>query len=752
MELDITGLPLPENAPEPGSCVRIERPEFGLAMLVLDPPHRKLAVLDLPLLRDLHHALDELEHDGNLKGLVITGRNPNEFAAGADIDSIADITDEELVRKAVKLTHFIFNRIEKLPYTTVAAVGGAVPGGAFELSLSCNYIVATDDKKTRIGLPEVLLGILPGWGGTHRLPKRVGVPTALSAILTGRLFPATKAKRMGMIDRVTKPEYLRQVAADIAMGRKACKRLRRGWKSWAVDKNPLAIAVIEKKAREQTLAQTKGHYPAPLQALELAVKAPRTHIVEGGDKEAAAIARLATGPICKNLIKIFKGSEAAKKLGKGEGDFEPRKFEHAAVIGAGVMGGAIASVMADKGVAVRLADLSQEALDAALRDHRASVHKKLKRRRIKKHEANGSLDRYDTVVGTVGLGRSQIVIEAIAEVLDVKRKVFNDIAQQVDANCILATNTSSLSVDAIADGIPHPERVCGMHFFNPVRRMPLVEIIRGKQTRPEVVTEVAALAVRMGKTPVIVKDVAGFLVNRILGPYLDEAVRLFQGGADPEHVDKLLVKFGMPMGPFLLLDEVGLDIAAHAGQSLHEAYGTRMSPADGISSMVNPHRLGKKTGLGFYHHPQGSKKKVKPRICQDLSQFQTATFAQNLSDEQVVDRLVLSMVNEAARCLEEDVVTSAAELDLATVFGMGFAPFRGGLLHYADDLGAQAVRDRLEAILAAQDMGQRIGGVEKFTPAALLQTLAGDGRKFHEPPRPQEPVPNTRQFQTAAAP
>ncbi|KAA3609539.1 MAG: hypothetical protein DWQ01_09415 [Planctomycetota bacterium] len=731
--IDLSGFPLPENCPEVGACIRVEQPEPGLRVLILDPPHRKLAVLDLPLLRDLGMAIEEAEQDRDLKGLVITGRTPAEFAAGADIDSIASITDPALLERAVQVAHELFRRIENLKARTVAAVGGAVPGGAFELSLSCDFIVANDDKKTRIGLPEVLLGIVPGWGGCHRLPKRVGLPTALPAILTGRLFPAVKAKKAGMIDRLTKPEYLRRVASDLAMGRISVKKKGRGWKGWLIDRNPLAASLIASQARKQTLAKTHGLYPAPLRAIDLVVQAPRTSMKQAAVKEAKAIAELATSSVCKNLITIFKGSEEAKKLSKLADGSSPVKTERGAVIGAGVMGAAIAGVMAEKGVAVRLADLSEEALDRAVHEHRASVNKKRKRRRMKPHEADAALDRLDPSPGLIGFGRSQIVVEAVAEVLDVKRKLFGEVAEQVSKDCILATNTSSLSVDAIAETLPHPERVCGMHFFNPVRRMPLVEIIKGEHTSDQVVAQVAALALRMGKTPVVVKDVAGFLVNRILGPYLDEAIRLFQGGADPVHVDKLMVNFGMPMGPFTLLDEIGLDIAAHAGQSLFEAYGERMTPSDGIGTMVKPERLGKKTGRGFYDHPKGKGKKAKPEICSDLAQFQSGTFAKSLNDQQIIDRLVLAMVNEGARCMEENVVDSASQLDLATVFGTGFAPFRGGLLRYADSVGSAAVVEKLEAIASASDVSQRPGGRAKFTPAALLQQMARQGRGFHDP-------------------
>ena len=658
-------LPMPENAPPPGQCVRIERPEPGLAVLVLDPPHRKIAVFDAPLLRDLDLAIAELEKDSSLRGLVITGREPLSFAAGADVEAIAGLADVAVAKEIVLQVHALFLRIETIRARKVAAVGGPVPGGAFEICLCCDAIVLADDDKTRIGLPETMLGILPGWGGTHRLPERAGLPSALDAILTGRLYPARKALKAGLVDRLAAPENLRRVACEIAMGRAANPRRDRGWKRWLVDRNPLARAVIANQARKSVLAKTRGKYPAPLAALELAVKAPGRSREDAARLEADAISTLITGPVCKNLVAIFFASEAAKKMGRGAEGASSIAITRAAVIGGGVMGGAIASSLAERGVEARLVDLELKAVDAALLAHRKDVAKSLKRRRIRPHQADGAIDRLAGSTELAGLRRAQIVIEAVAERMDVKQQVFAALAAQTSADCILATNTSSLSVSEIARTVPHPERVVGMHFFNPVKKMPLVEVVKGEATSDAAVLAVAALALRLGKTPVIVKDVAGFLVNRLLGPYLDEAVRLFAEGADPARLDRVMLEFGMPMGPLRLLDEVGLDIAAHASASLHVAYGARMAPCAAVGALSGPDRRGVKTGRGFYVHPPRGK--GKPRLAEDLASFQTGTSARGFSDQELSDRMLLSMANEAARCLDEGVVESSQMLNLATV-------------------------------------------------------------------------------------
>jgi len=720
-----TGLPLPEDAPAIGTCVGFARPEPGLVELTLDPPHRERTMLDVPLWRDLEVALEGVSPDAGDRGLVLRGRDPLHFAYGADIDGIEAVTDPEVVRRLVRAVHGVLGRLEKLGKNvhTVAAVGGPVPGGACELSLACRTILLADDPTTRIGLPETKLGIVPGWGGCHRAPRRLGVPAALQAILTGRLYDARRALKLGLADRKTPPEYLERVARDLAMGRLPAPRPRRRVLRWLVDKNPAVSALIERKARRDARARTRGRYPAIDTAISLVVQAPRTGAKDAADKEADAIARLATGPVCKHLVALFRSSEAAKKLVQDEGGDRTDAPTRGVVVGAGVMGGAIASLMAEKGLATRLADLSPAALDEALVAHQREVDRKRRRRRLAPHEANAALDRLDGTPRLDGIGRAEVAVEAVAERLSVKRAVLTEVAETLPPDALLATNTSSLSVTAIAEGLPRPDRVVGLHFFNPVRQMPLVEVVPGELTSPRSVRRACALALQLGKTPVVVKDVAGFLVNRVLGPYLDEALRLVAGGVAPGRLEELLLGFGMPMGPLRLLDEVGLDIADHAARSLFEAYGERMRPSNALGTDLEAGRLGRKAGFGFYHWSDPK----HPHLANDLSTLQTSGDLEDLGDDDIVDRCVLAMANEAARCLGEGVARSAAELDLAMVFGTGFAPFRGGVLRHLETVGLQRVGERLGALAEMPDGAARGEAAARFQVCDALGAAASAG-------------------------
>ncbi len=738
--IDLVGIPQPDDAPEKGSCVRIVRPkgpngeDLGLVRLHLDPPHRKMPVFDAPLLRDLDAAIDEIAKDDTLTCLVIAGRDPLTFAGGADIETISKIDDPHVARRFCREGQKLFQTIYRMgkrgggKLKTVAAIGGPVPGGACEIALACDLIVFADHKKSRIGLPEVLLGIIPAWGGSQRLPRRIGVANALGAILGGKLYPARKAKKLGFVDRTTHPEYLWNIADRIALGEEKCAyRGRKGLGSSLTDKNPLFAAFAANQARKGVMQKTGGHYPAPQAVIPLIVRAPRIPIDKGLEAEMEAIMPLTSSKVSESLVGLFLLKEESKKLAKSPSGEKAPRMTRGAVIGAGIMGGGIASLMAERGMQVRLRDLDRAQLDTAEHFHRAEVGKKQKRRHLAKHEAAAAIDRLEVTTEAVGFSRCEIAIEAVAEKMPVKRAVLGELAEMMGPDAILASNTSSLSIDEIALELPNPERVIGMHFFNPPRKMPLVEIVRGEKTADEVVARTARLALDLGKTPVVTKDCAGFLVNRVLGPYLDEAVRLVEGGVNPILIDRALKRFGMPMGPCELIDEVGLDIAQHAGASLEKAYGERMRACQFLAPLVADGHMGKKSGSGIFAWGAKSKdlrkNKKLPKVKGRMS----------LTEEGIVDRLVLAMVNEAARALEEDVVSGPRQLDLATVFGTGFAPFHGGVLRYADIRGHEDIVRHLEEIGEgiARTEGNSAERLSRFKPAESLLQSSKSGRLFH---------------------
>lgn len=729
-------LPWPEDAPPAGASLRIDEPEPGLLRLVPDPPHRSFPVLDGPLLADLETAIERIESE-RPRGVLIAGRRCDQFLAGADVHAIQRVRDPHMVESVVRAVHRLYDRLEALPCTVVAAVGGPVPGGAFELCLACDTIVLANDARTRIGLPETKLGLLPAWGGVHRLTRRVGVPTAVDAILTGRLFDPRRAKRSGFVDRLTAPEYLERIGADLALGREPLAVHDRGRRAFFIDRNPLVRAVVGRAARKQLDERTGGHYPAPYMALEKVLEAPSVPRELWAEREAVAAGRLVATDACANLIGLFLGTEEQKRLVDGperEADRHGAKPRGTAsrnsgpqrigVVGGGVMGAGIASALALAGADVRLCDLDRSALDRALAGHRKAVGKRL--RRDGSAARNAATDRLTVSTELAGLGRTELVIEAVAENVEVKRRVFAEL-ERVAPGAWLASNTSSLSIADLAGDLARPERFIGLHFFNPVHRMPLVEIVRGPATDDATFRAAAQVALDLGKTPVAVRDVPGFLVNRLLGPYLDEAVHRFVRGASVERVDLAARDYGMPMGPYELLDEVGLDIAQHASKSLFDGYGERMRPTDGLGRLVHPHRLGKKTGLGFLVHDKKARK--RPRPADDLVQFQGRSATSDSSADSFGASLY-ALLAEAVRCLEEGVVGSARELDLAVVLGTGFAPFRGGPLHHIDSVGVAEVARRLEGFArAAQNAGHE-SGRSRFEPPAMLLRMAQNDETF----------------------
>lgn len=702
--------------------------ERGIGWLTFDDPERKVNVLSEDVMRRLAERVEQAQHLAGarqLRALVVWSGKPDGFIAGADVEAIADITDRGRAEQAVRAGQSTFVAVERLPVPTIAAIHGVCLGGGTELSLACTYRVASDSPKTRIGVPEVKLGILPAWGGTTRLPRLVGLQAALPMLLTGEPVNPSKARRIGLVNEVFPAagfrERVAQLAHSVAEGTKP-GRARRGVLQRVLEETPPGRAVVLAAARRSVRAKAGSAYPAPFRILDVLGKGLGGSVERSLALEAAAAADLITSDVSKSLIHVFHLQEAAKK--PPVAGVAGHEVDQAAVLGAGVMGGGIAQLLAYKGVQVRMKDVKQEAVQGGLKHARQLFDDAVERRRMTRREADQRMELISGGVEYHGFAQADVVIEAVVERLELKRAVLEEVETKVHADCVLATNTSSLSVDAMADALARPQQLVGMHFFNPVHRMPLVEVVRGARSSPEAVATVYRLSLDLGKIPVVVGDGPGFVVNRILGPYLNEAGWLLADGASIEQIDSAAKRFGMPMGPIRLLDEVGLDIARHAAGTLHAAFGARMLPAPPLQSLANSGRLGKKNEKGFYRYEHGRDQGVDESVYQDLANAVPTERGRGPGAEEIQRRLVLAMINEAARILADRVVKQAGEVDLAMIMGTGFPPFRGGLLRYADALGA----DRIAAQLG--ELSTRTG--KRFEPAPLLTELAAQGKGFYQ--------------------
>jgi len=715
----------------------MENPAFeidarGIGWITFDDPERKLNVLTEDVMRRLARVVEsarEAATRGRVKVLVFRSGKPDSFIAGADVEAIAALEDPHDAERKIRVGQAIYMEVESLPVPTVAAIHGICVGGGTELSLACRFRVVSDAKKTKVGLPEVQLGILPAWGGTTRLPRLVGLQAALDLLLTGKQIDGRKAKKIGFASEVLPADLFHRAVADFALKVQdlpaGASRPRRRLATRLLDDTPVGRRVVLAAARKRVRTETGGHYPAPMRILEILKGTLGRSVDAGMDAEARAASELVVGTVCKNLIHVFHMREAARKtLGVADPGVRPRKVSTMAVLGAGVMGGGIAQLAAANGLRVRMKDIRHEAITGGLQHARSLFDKAVERRKLDRREAAQRMELITGGLDWAGFGGADLVVEAIVEKMDVKRGVLKDAEERIPEACVLATNTSSLSVDGMAEVLSRPEQFCGMHFFNPVHRMPLVEVIRGKATSDPAVATVYALALELGKIPVVVGDGPGFLVNRILGPYLNEAGWLLGDGATVQEVDRAARDFGMPMGPLRLVDEVGIDVSAHAGASMAQALGARLAPAPTLVALGASGRLGRKGGRGFYTYEKGREKGVDETVYADLGGATPAKRGGSVDAEEIQRRLVVLMINEAARALSDGIVRTAAELDLAMIMGTGFPPFRGGLLRFADTLHPRGVMDRTLALREAHG--------ERFAPAPLLEELARDNFSFYE--------------------
>jgi 3-hydroxyacyl-CoA dehydrogenase/enoyl-CoA hydratase/3-hydroxybutyryl-CoA epimerase len=689
----------------------------GVLVLTLDVPGEKVNTLGKGMIAEFERLLSEVEKDQSVRAIVLRSGKPDGFIAGADIKEFTRIGSAEEGEALSRAGHAIFDRLAGCGVPVVAAIHGTCLGGGTEMALACRYRVASDDPKTSIGLPEVMLGLVPGAGGTQRLPRLVGLATSLDLILTGRPLKAPRARKAGLVDEVCPAPILVTVAKKAALGLAAgaLRPRRPGIRL----RERLLRPVIFSKAQASVLQKTGGHYPAPLEALALVKEGTARSLEEGLKLEARAFGRLAIGDVSRNLVSVFFATQEIKKdAGYPEGT---RAVEVAklGVLGAGLMGAGIAGAATEAGVAVRMKDASPEALGRGLKYVRGIFDERQKRRSLTRREVVQRMDRLSASLDYSGLRRADLVIEAVFEDLELKRRVLAESEAATREECVFASNTSAIPIGEIAAGSRRPAQVLGMHFFSPVHKMPLLEIVITPATAPTAIATAAAFGRRIGKHVIVVRDGPGFYTSRALAAYLNEATWMLEEGAPVAELDRTMTGFGFPVGPLVLLDEVGIDVGAKVGKLMHERFGERMAPPPSMEKVLADGRLGRKAKKGFYTY-DGSRKRVDETIY-GLLPGGGSRLSLDARDAQ--ERLVFAFLNESVRCLQEGILRSPRDGDVGAVFGLGFPPFLGGPFRYLDRLGARFALETLERLQA------RHGG--RFAPAPLVVDLAREGRTFH---------------------
>lgn len=707
--------------------------EDGIANLLFDFQNEKINKLDAKTLFELQDHLNAVRDNQHIKLLTFSSAKPGIFIAGADINEIQSISTQQEAKQKAQVGQHIIHQISQLPFPTLAIINGACVGGGCELALACDFRIISDEKKARIGLPEVKLGIIPGFGGCVRLPRLIGLQGALQLILTGQLINAKKALRLKLVDAIYNhslgDEFMRQFCTKLCdtpeFKQQLLAQRNKSLSAKLLEDNPVGRKLIFGQAKQKLLKKSHGHYPAPLMALSTIEKTCNMPVEDALATELEGFSEVAVTPISKHLIALFFTTEALKKTYTSE-DVHSKPIHHSAVIGAGVMGGGIAWLLSQHHKPVRLKDIQWPALAKGLQTA-AGYYQQLKtRRKIKAKQINYKMSHISPSVNYHGFTQVTFAIEAVVEKMDIKKTILAEVERQLPTDAILASNTSSLSITEMASALQRPEQMVGIHFFNPVNRMPLVEVIPGAQTSEQTIARSVALVRSLGKTPIVVGDCPGFLVNRILIPMLNEAALILQEGGEVCEIDYAIKKFGLPMGPFVLADEVGIDIGYHVATTLEQAYGERMKVAGIFTHLfVKEQLLGKKSGKGFYIHHKKSRPTYNKALDTMLTfyRFKENIEVQSFSPEQIVQRCMLIMVNEAARCLEEGIIDEPAFLDMAMLMGTGFPPFRGGLLKYADQQGLKRVCSQLDELSA------RYG--TRFTPAQLIRDKASQGHTFY---------------------
>jgi 3-hydroxyacyl-CoA dehydrogenase / enoyl-CoA hydratase / 3-hydroxybutyryl-CoA epimerase len=721
--------------------------EDNVAVLTFDLPGEPVNTLSPETGEAFTALLTRAERDPNVHAVVFISGKKDSFVAGAKIDFLQTIGTAAEATAASRQGQQGFDRLEAFSKPVVAAIHGACLGGGLEWALACRYRIASDSPKTTLGLPEVQLGLIPGAGGTWRLPALIGVQAALDLILTGRNVKPAKAKKLGLVDEVVPAPLLRAVALrrarELAEGALKVRRrqglkavatqgqglggLLRGlaskelWTEVALEDNPVGRKVLFDQARKQLLKKTRGKYPAPERALEAVRVGLESGRVAGLEAEARLFGELVVSDVSRRLVDIFFATTALKKEnGTSNPAVKPREVTTVGVLGGGLMGGGIAYVTsALQGVPVRVKDKDDAGVGRALKQVQGIYDERVKKRSLTWREAAAKMALVTAGTDYSGFKQVDLVIEAIFEDLALKHRILQEVEALTREDCIFASNTSSIPITELARGAKRPAQVIGMHYFSPVHKMPLLEIITHAGTAEWVTATCVEVGRKQGKTVIVVNDGPGFYTSRILAPYMNEAAYLLAEGADIAALDKALVEFGFPVGPITLLDEVGIDVAQKVGPIMEAAFGKRMMAPRALEKVVADGRLGRKNKKGFYSY-EGKRKEVDPTVYELLPH---GRHRKNLDPREMAERCALQMVNEAVRCLGEGILRSARDGDVGAIFGLGFPPFLGGPFRYADSLGPAELLRRLEHY---QD---KYG--ERFTPAPALLDMVRAGKTFY---------------------
>lgn len=703
------------------SAFSLETREDGIAILTMDVPGESMNTLKMEFAEQVTEVLDEIEGNPQIKGVVLTSGKKDSFVAGADVSMLAACETAEEAEKLAADGHVMFQRIEDMKIPFVAAIHGPALGGGLELALCCHYRVCSDSAKTQVGLPEVQLGLLPGGGGTQRLPRLIGIQQAMKMMLTGGSVRAKQALKYGIVDDMVPLSILLDVAVEFAKKKKPKRKPAKvDLMGKFLERTPVGRNTLFNQARKQTLSKTNGNYPAPELIIECIESGVNKGLKHGLATEARNFGKLVASAESEQLRNLFFATTEMKKETGVEG-VAPTKLEKVGVLGGGLMGGGIAFVTATKaGLPARIKDIRSDGIANAMKYSYDILNKKVNRRFMLKSAMQKQMSLLTGSLDYVGFGDADVVIEAVFEDLGLKQAMVADVEQNCGENTIFASNTSSIPIGQIAAKAARPENVIGLHYFSPVDKMPLAEVIPHDSTSDQTISTTVELARKQGKTPIVVKDGAGFYVNRILAPYMNEAANVLLAGEPIEHIDKSLVKFGFPVGPVKLLDEVGIDVGTKIIPILMEQFGDRFKSANAFDKVLADDRKGKKNKRGFYSY-EG--KKPGKEVDETIYQLLSITPQKNLSSKDVAERCVLMMLNEAAMCLEEGVIRNPRDGDIGAIFGIGFQPFLGGPFRYMDKLGAKHLVERLS------HYQQTLG--EKFTPAKILTEMAENDSRFY---------------------